>query len=137
MKVWCIPLDKHLGTFQWKCQEKEQGPVMMSNQFLMAQQAVIEECGLLDITVKVRSARRLFMSTEKKQHGLAETLLIHTLCVFQVWIAPVNAVVPGTGLHIWWYGLWMQRAEGISINQLSYITRKKFVEDTIMDLLQV
>ena len=79
MKVWCIPLDKHLGTFQWKCQEKEQGPVMMSNQFLMAQQAVIEECGLLDITVKVRSARRLFMSTEKKRACLAESLLIHTL----------------------------------------------------------
>ena len=55
----------------------------------------------------------------------------------QVWIAPVNAIVPGLGLHIWWYGLWMQRAEGISLNQLSYITRKTFVEATIMDLLQV
>ena len=31
----------------------------------------------------------------------------------------------------------MQRAEGISINQLSYITRKSFVTETIMDLLQV
>ena len=54
-----------------------------------------------------------------------------------MWIAPVNAVVQGTGLHIWWYGLWMQRAEGISLNQLSYITRKKFVGDKIMDLMQV
>ena len=31
----------------------------------------------------------------------------------------------------------MQRAEGISLNQLSYITRKKFVGDKIMDLMQV
>ena len=52
-------------------------------------------------------------------------------------MAPVNAVEPGSGLHIWWNGLWMERAEGISLNQLSYITRKTFVESTIMDLLQV
>ena len=51
-------------------------------------------------------------------------------------MAPVNAVEPGSGLHIWWQGLWMERAEGISLNQLSYITRKTFVESTIMDLLQ-
>lgn len=54
----------------------------------------------------------------------------------QTWLAPVNGIEPETGLHIWWLGLWMERAEGISLNQLSYITRKTFVEDTIMDLLQ-
>lgn len=49
----------------------------------------------------------------------------------QVWVAPVNAIEPQTGLHIWWDGLWMERAPGISLNQLSYITRKTFVQDTI------
>ena len=75
------------------------------------------------------------------EHNLAHRLLRLGPCATcdhsQVWIAPVNAIVPGLGLHIWWYGLWMQRAEGISLNQLSYITRKTFVEETIMDLLQV
>jgi hypothetical protein len=61
----------------------------------------------------------------------------HTLSRTQVWTAPVNAIEPSTGLHIWWDGLWMERAEGISLNQLSYITRKSFVRETIIDLLQV
>ncbi|GAX73008.1 hypothetical protein CEUSTIGMA_g460.t1 [Chlamydomonas eustigma] len=103
VKVWCMPFDKVHRTFQWRCQKLDMA--VRANKFLIAQQRVVEECGLMDTTVKV-------------------------------WLAPVNAVDPDTGLHIWWYGLWMQRAEGISLNQLSYITRKSFVEETIMDLLQ-
>ena len=31
----------------------------------------------------------------------------------------------------------MTRAPGISLNQLSYVTRRDFLKDTILDLLQV
>lgn len=48
----------------------------------------------------------------------------------------MNAIDPATGIHIWWSGLWMERAEGVSMNQLAYITRKSFVGETIA-LLQV
>ncbi len=54
----------------------------------------------------------------------------------QVWVAPVHAVVPEWGLHIWWNALFMEKAPGISLNQLSYITKKIFVTNTIKDLLQ-
>mmetsp|Transcript_3357 Transcript_3357/g.7341 ORF Transcript_3357/g.7341 Transcript_3357/m.7341 type:complete len:538 (+) Transcript_3357:145-1758(+) len=103
IKVWCMPIDKVHGTFTWRCEKSDHAT--RANQFLLAQQKVMEECGLMDVTVKV-------------------------------WIAPVNAIVPGSGLHIWWNGLWMERAQGVSLNQLSYITRKMFVQQTIMELLQ-
>ena len=56
--------------------------------------------------------------------------------VAQVWLAPVNAVVPESGFHIWWNGLWMDKAEGVSMNALSYITTRAFVQDTMIRLLQ-
>ena len=52
-------------------------------------------------------------------------------------MGPVNAVVPGLGLHVWWYGLWMERAEGLSLNQLAYLGRKDLVEKMILNLMQV
>ena len=52
VKVWCLPYDKVHGTFQWKCQKMDLA--VRANQFLMAQQAVITECGLLDTTIRVR-----------------------------------------------------------------------------------
>jgi len=54
----------------------------------------------------------------------------------KVWLAPVNAVVPGLGVHVSWYGLWMERAHGLSMNQLAYIGKRDLVERTIMDLMQ-
>jgi hypothetical protein len=102
IKVWCMPIDKVHKTFGWKCQRSDV-PVK-ANAFLLAQQKMIEDCGLMDVTIRIK-------------------------------LAPVNAIVPGIGLHIWWDGLWMERADGISLNQLSYITKKSFVEDTIQSLL--
>lgn len=55
----------------------------------------------------------------------------------QVWLAPVNAVLPGLGIHVWWYGLWMERAEGLSMNQIAYLGKRDLVEKTIVGLLQV
>ena len=130
VKVWCVPLNKvpTKGTeFQWRCKKAELA--LRANRFLMAQQKVVEECGLLDVTVKVCVIGRV---------AILGQLCTCVLSPFsQVWIAPVNAVEPSTGLHIWWYGLWMQRAPGISLNQLSYVTMRAFVQETVMGLLQV
>eukprot|EP00798_Chlamydomonas_sp_ICE-L_P002978 gene2978-12987_t len=54
-----------------------------------------------------------------------------------VWIDPVGAIVPEYGVHIWWNGLWMEKADGISMSQLSRSTNHAFVSNTTMDLLQV
>ena len=105
----------------------------------MAQQKVVEECGLMDVTIKVISYtnfHKIFMISIITLF-LAQDHPSPCESSPQVWIAPVNAIDPATGLHIWWYGLWMQRAPGISLNQLSYVTRRAFVQNTVMDLLQV
>eukprot|EP00798_Chlamydomonas_sp_ICE-L_P026263 gene26263-17365_t len=98
IKVWCMPIDKVHKIMTWAC--KSDRMAMRANQFLLAQQRVVEECGLLDATTKV-------------------------------WIDPVDAIVPEYGVHIWWNGLWMEKADGISMNQLAILTK------TTMDLLQV
>ncbi len=54
-----------------------------------------------------------------------------------MWLAPVNAVMPGVGIHVFWWGLWMERAPGLSLNQLAYLGRKDLVENMIINLLQV
>ncbi|KAG2494960.1 hypothetical protein HYH03_006895 [Edaphochlamys debaryana] len=94
IKVWCMPIDKVHGTFSWRCTDSFAGATNV--QFLVAQQKVMEECGLLDVTIKV-------------------------------WPARVNAVVPKHGVHVWWDGLWMEKAEGISLNQLSYKRQHSFL----------
>lgn len=103
VKVWCMPIDKVRGTWRWKCQD-EQEP-LAATQFLLAQQRVIQECGLSDVTVKV-------------------------------WVAPVNAVVPNIGFHIWWSGLWMEVAEGISVNRLAFVNKKLLSQQNVLTLLQ-
>ncbi len=47
----------------------------------------------------------------------------------------VNAVVPGTGLHVWWDGLWMEKADGLSLNQISYRRTKAFVTEALTSML--
>jgi len=54
----------------------------------------------------------------------------------KTWLAPVNAVIPGSGFHIYWQGLWMERAPGLSLNQLAYLGRRDLVETLILKLLQ-
>eukprot|EP00798_Chlamydomonas_sp_ICE-L_P023697 gene23697-9238_t len=91
VKVWCMPIDKRINkVVNWACKRDRQE--MRDNQFLLAQQSVVEECGLMHATSKV-------------------------------WIHSVDAIVPGYGVHIWWNGLWMEKADGISINQLSKSTK--------------
>lgn len=51
IKVWCMPIDKVHGTFGWKCEKSEHAAA--SNQFLVAQDRVVQECGLMDVTIKV------------------------------------------------------------------------------------
>jgi hypothetical protein len=47
----------------------------------------------------------------------------------------LNAVIPGIGFHIWWDGLWMEKADGISLNMLSYKRTKTFVTQGITTML--
>ncbi|PNW72358.1 hypothetical protein CHLRE_16g672049v5 [Chlamydomonas reinhardtii] len=102
LKVWCMPIDKVHGTFSWRCSNTAEGAKAV--QFLLAQQKVMEECGLLDVTIKV-------------------------------WPGRVNAVVPKHGLHVWWDGLWMEKAEGVSLNQLSYKRQRNFVAESLTTML--
>lgn len=51
IKVWCMPIDKVRRSFNWACQMSEEA--INANLFLLAQEKVIEECGLQDVTVKV------------------------------------------------------------------------------------
>ena len=46
-----MPIDKVYLTMKWACASTEMA--MRANQFLIAQQRVVEECGLIDATVKV------------------------------------------------------------------------------------
>ncbi|GIL86258.1 hypothetical protein Vretifemale_14600 [Volvox reticuliferus] len=102
VKVWCMPIDKVHGTFSWRCSNTGEGAKAV--QFLLAQQKVMEECGLMDVTIKV-------------------------------WPGRVNAVVPGHGLHVWWDGLWMERAEGLSLNQISYKRTRNFVTGSLKTVM--
>lgn len=36
------------------------------------------------------------------------------MCV-QVWVSPVNAVIPDIGYHIRWWGLWQELIQGVSL----------------------
>eukprot|EP00195_Chlamydomonas_chlamydogama_P015552 CAMPEP_0202899652 /NCGR_PEP_ID=MMETSP1392-20130828/7827_1 /ASSEMBLY_ACC=CAM_ASM_000868 /TAXON_ID=225041 /ORGANISM="Chlamydomonas chlamydogama, Strain SAG 11-48b" /LENGTH=462 /DNA_ID=CAMNT_0049585895 /DNA_START=182 /DNA_END=1570 /DNA_ORIENTATION=- len=36
----------------------------------------------------------------------------------KVWVEHVNGVIPGVGYHIRWLGIWMEQAEGISLENL-------------------
>jgi hypothetical protein len=47
-----MPIDKVHKTFSWRCTNTEEGAKAV--QFLVAQQKVMEECGLMDVTIKVR-----------------------------------------------------------------------------------
>lgn len=69
LKVWCMPIDKVHGTFSWRCSNTAEGAKAV--QFLLAQQKVMEECGLLDVTIKVR--RRVRCPGSKHwTHGTAK-----------------------------------------------------------------
>lgn len=52
IKVWCMPYDKVDGAYRRVCANSELGAKAIS--FLLAQQRVMEDCGLMDVTIKVR-----------------------------------------------------------------------------------
>lgn len=110
VKVFCLPIDKTTGLMKIKpCDTTEVS--VRGAQHLVALDRVTYECGMTDITIRT-------------------------------WLAPVNAIMSasshteGSGLHIFWYGIWMERAPGLSLNQLAYIHRKDMVENVILTLLQ-
>ncbi|KAG1662705.1 hypothetical protein FOA52_014570 [Chlamydomonas sp. UWO 241] len=53
----------------------------------------------------------------------------------RLWVEKVNAPVPGLGFHIRWHGLWMEVADGISMeNLLNKGTPTRVPEDAMLDL---
>lgn len=39
----------------------------------------------------------------------------------QVWLAPLRAVVPGTGYVVYWHALWQEQAAGITLHALAQV----------------
>ncbi|KAG2490125.1 hypothetical protein HYH03_011431 [Edaphochlamys debaryana] len=46
----------------------------------------------------------------------------------RVWLAPVRGVVPGIGYPIDWWGLWMEYAEGVSLENFQYRGRPRMLD---------
>eukprot|EP00955_Chlamydomonas_euryale_P026502 279676-Chlamydomonas_euryale.AAC.1 len=57
--------------------------------------------------------RRLLLAIEQ----VAEDCGLDDI-VPKVWVEEVNGVIPGVGYHIRWLALWMEQAEGISLENL-------------------
>jgi hypothetical protein len=54
----------------------------------------------------------------------------------QVWIAPVSAILPGSGgYHVRWYGLWMEEARGITLHGLHMSRSDKLVQEILVHKL--
>lgn len=55
----------------------------------------------------------------------------------KLWVGRVNAIIPGLGYHVRWYGLFMQVAEGISMEGFLHRgTPSRFPPSAILDVLQ-
>ena len=39
----------------------------------------------------------------------------YTDLIPKLWVEKINAVIPGVGFHVRWHGLWMEVAEGVSM----------------------
>ena len=39
----------------------------------------------------------------------------YTDLIPKLWVEKINAVIPGIGFHVRWHGLWMEVAEGVSM----------------------
>ena len=37
----------------------------------------------------------------------------------RVWLAKISSIMPGTGLHFNWHGLWMEEARGITLTGIN------------------
>lgn len=53
----------------------------------------------------------------------------------QVWVEPVNGVIPGVGYHIRWLGLWMEQAEGISLENLVRLGKPMMHPNDFLDIM--
>lgn len=50
----------------------------------------------------------------------------------KVWVEPVNGVIPGNGYHIQWLGLWMEQAEGISLENVVRLGKPMMHPDELL-----
>lgn len=70
LQVWCVPIDKMKRVFRWACSETREAARATS--FLMAQQRAMDECGLLDVTIRVGC---VFLHGWQKHHYSGNCLL--------------------------------------------------------------
>ncbi len=59
------------------------------------------------------------------------------VCVSQVWVDKVDAVMPEHGYHIRWHGLWMEYVPGVSLESLLHRgVPRRLPPPEVLDLLQ-
>jgi hypothetical protein len=63
--------------------------------------------------------------------------VVHIVPELQSWVDRIQAVVPGTGQRVWWNGLWMQKAPGVSMRQLAAATLPHLIKTFQLGILQV
>ncbi len=54
----------------------------------------------------------------------------------RVWVAPVNAILPESGFHVWWDAMWQERAPGVSMNFFAFMGKGHVPHDVQLDILQ-
>lgn len=56
--------------------------------------------------------------------------------VANTWIEPVNGIIPGSGFHVRWDGLWLEQASGVSIDQFVNEGDPQLELNVVVDHLQ-
>ncbi|GMH45815.1 hypothetical protein BSKO_13778 [Bryopsis sp. KO-2023] len=54
--------------------------------------------------------------------------------ISKTWVAPVNGIVPGSGFHVQWDGLWSEKADGVSLSKMLSGGYPRLNADIILDL---
>lgn len=55
--------------------------------------------------------------------------------IANTWVEPVNGIIPGSGFHVTWDGLWLEQASGVSMDQFVNEGDPLLDYDVILDVL--
>jgi len=53
----------------------------------------------------------------------------------QVWVEPISAVIPELGFHIRWHAIWMEQAEGISLENVVRLGTPMMHPNQLLDIM--
>ncbi|KXZ51100.1 hypothetical protein GPECTOR_14g82 [Gonium pectorale] len=53
----------------------------------------------------------------------------------KVWVEPLNGVMPGSGFHVKWLGLWADIADGVSVQNIQEAGKPPLKPDVLIELL--